>query len=210
VHTDPDLQARLDAAIAAAENRTDTEMVIVIERSSGSYRDVDQLAGAIFATTAVTLMLGVHLSFFDVADEWVVAPAVFAYVIGVVLSSKTFLLRRLLTSPARRAEQVKAAARVAFVEERVHATKTRNGVLFFFSDLEDGVEILADHGVKGRVDDGTWHAIAHELQAAAREDALVPAVERAFARVIDRLAARIPRTEARKVDEVARRLRVRS
>ncbi len=206
---DPDVHMRIDAALHAAEARTDAELVVAVERSSGSYRDVDCLAGTVAGALVVLAMLGAHLGVVDLADEWVVAPAVAAYVAALALSSRTFFLRRLLTSEARRAEQVREGARVAFVEERIHATATRNGVLFYFSDMENGCEIVADHGVRARVDDGTWHAIEQKLQAAAREDALVPAIERALAGVTDLLATKIPRTHERTKDEVERRLRVR-
>ncbi|MEZ0229223.1 MAG: hypothetical protein ACAI25_11410 [Planctomycetota bacterium] len=209
MHWDPDVHMRIDAALYAAEARTDAEIVVAVERASGSYRDVDCLAGAVIGAVVVLAMLGAHLGPFELADEWVVAPAVLAYVLALAVSSRTFFLRRLMTTEARRAEQVQQAARVAFVEEGVHATRTRNGVLFYFSDLENGCEIVADHGVKARVDDGTWHVIEQRLRQAAAEDALVPAIEKALSSVTELLATKIPRTSERVKDEVERRLRVR-
>lgn len=204
------VRKRLDAAIASAEERTDAELLVVIAPSSGPYRDVDHLAAAIVSAGACFALLSVDLGVYELPDEWIVAPVVAVYVLVVALSSRLFLLRRLFTTQARRAAQVKRAAQAAFVDEKVHATKTRNGVLFYFSDLENRVEIVADHGVKGRVDDATWSAVAFQLDAAARVDALAPAVEKALAGVTDLLAKRIPRTAGRGADEIARRIRVRS
>jgi putative membrane protein len=208
MHRDTQAHERLDKAIGEAEARTDVEMLVALARTSGQYRDLDHVAGATVAGVALAVMLTLHWGDFEIPDEWVVAPAVFAYVAGLVLSRKTFFARRLLSSRTRRATQVKRAARAAFVDEHVHATTRRNGVLFYFSELEHGVEIVADHGVQARVDDATWNSIAHELEAAARAAALEPALVKAVAGVTELLSKKVPKSE-KGVDELTRRIRVR-
>jgi len=200
---------RLQAAIVALEEKTDAEVMLAITRSSGSYRDIDHLAGTLAALLVLVVMLFVHFHGEEIDDHWVVSPVVAAYAVVAVISSRTFALRRLLTSARRRGTQVANAARSAFVEEHVHATKRRDGLLIYFSALEREVEIIPDLGIEGRLESGAWSAIQRDLEAAAHGQVLESAVTDALGAVGKLLAEKVPKTP-HDPDEIPHRLRVRS
>ncbi len=202
-------RAALDAAVAEAEKRTDAEILVAVVRASGSYADVDHLAAALAAMVALVAVLACHFHGLALPDHWIVPPIVAAYVAALLAARRTSALRRLLAGSARRERQVRRAARALFVEERLHATRARKGVLLYVSLLERSVLILPDFGIEGRVDGATWNALARELELAARErDQLEPALAKAVSAAGELLARRLPRSAASQ-DEIARRVLVR-
>ena len=81
-----------------------------------------------------------------------------------------------------------------FTRLRVWDTEANNGVLVYMLLADHAIEIVADRGVAGRVDDAEWAAICHELEAAMRAgdteggvrrcvDALSALLERHFPRL---------------------------
>lgn len=171
------LHDAIEAAVARAEEKTSAEIVVALCTASGSYRDVDYLAGAILAAAGLATMLFAPF----VVSPYLVLPYALALgAVGVVLSQRSGRLRRWLTTESRRRQQVAAGARLAMIEEGVTATRQRNGVLVYVSALEQAVELVADLGVEGKVPPGELNVIRHALQAAPRAQqgsALVAAVE---------------------------------
>ena len=65
------------------------------------------------------------------------------------------LLRRLVPA-SRRHAQVEVAARSAYLEEAVHGTRRRTGILVYLSDLEREVYLLPDPALEGRIPGSAW------------------------------------------------------
>src|SRR5437588_6537154 len=82
-------------AVREIEAKTDAEVVIVIRGRSGSYRQADYLCGAILAFLGLLFVL---FSPFDVHTYWVPFDVVILFGIGAFVCSRTYLLRRLLTT----------------------------------------------------------------------------------------------------------------
>src|SRR5581483_1911815 len=95
------------------------EVVVVVARSSGSYRDVDHLAAAIVVAPALVLSLFAHYHDRSLPDDLILPALVVLYVATLFVDARLGALRRLLTSRARRQRQVRAAARAAFVRAGV-------------------------------------------------------------------------------------------
>jgi putative membrane protein len=186
--------ARVESAIAALEEKTDARVLLAFVRSSGSYRDVDHVAATLAATVVLVSMLFVHFHGRGIDDHWILTPVVAAYVGVAFASARTFGVRRLLTSVRRRGTQVANAARATFVEERLHGTRQRSGILLYISWLEREVEIVPDLGIEGRLETAAWNAIRHDLEAATRGFELERAVLHALAATGKLLAEKIPRT----------------
>ncbi len=150
------LPSSVAEAVDALEAGTDAEVVVVIVGRSGSYDDVAAAAGV--AVTAATLaFLCWSPWLFDARhfpiDLALVYAVVFLVVRGLPAVTRAFAGRRRLV------EQVRAAARAAFVDENVHGTVDRLGLLVYWSRTERRVELVPDQGLLGRVPPDAWPAL---------------------------------------------------
>lgn len=174
----PDIQARIAAAIAAAESRTSGEIFCVLARRVSTYRDVS-LAWAAGAALVLPLLL-IPLGFdFDLSalpgfgGGWEAAhlasrsmpvgqllagyAAVQAVVFAAVLALTSIpAVRRLVTPRGLRDGRVRDAAMQQFLAHGLHVTEARTGVLIFAALSDHRVEIIADEGIHGRVDQTVW------------------------------------------------------
>lgn len=186
---DPQFLSQLEAAVGKAEAGTDAEIVVALSPLSGSYRDVDHRFGAAAALLVLaTLVLGPRA----VEPTWLVASVVVAYGVGLGLAARLSPIRRLMTPRRRRRSQVARASRLAFVEESVHATKDRYGVLLYVSFFERIAEVVADTGCDGKVDPARFYEIA---QAVSESGCSAPAVLEAIAKLGDALAKPFPKRQ---------------
>ncbi|HNH84466.1 MAG TPA: hypothetical protein PL157_18975 [Acidobacteriota bacterium] len=146
--------------VTEAETLTSAELVVVIQPQSGQYRDVAYLIGSGLAWLALAFMM-----YSDWVFEVVYLPfeLIGMAVIGGYLSTLT-PLRRWLTSSDRRSRQVQAAARAAFVEFEILHTRSRTGVLIYWSVVEQQVEIIADLGVMAAIPREAWKQALAEFQ----------------------------------------------
>lgn len=152
----PDFSARVEALVGEIERDTDAEIVVVAARRSGDYRDVPWLAGAVGALCALAVLLYSPLSFSDATTPAYVLAfgALFAWV-----AHRSDALLRLMTRPRRRLRQVEEVARATFVEEAVHGTRARTGVLIYVSESERRAALVRDLGLDGRVPGAAWNAL---------------------------------------------------
>ena len=154
-------------AIADVERLTGAEIVVVVRRVSGRYGEADYLAG--FVLSVITLLLLLYLptefplAFFPV-------DVVLSFGIGTALSGRLPALRRLFTRRAHQVENVRLAARAAFLDRDLSRLPGRNAVLVYVGLFERHVEVIADTGVRvaGLPE---WAQAVHELEApVARRD----------------------------------------
>jgi len=159
---DAAFHAAIEAAVARAEARTAAEFVVVLADRSGDYGDVDHRAGGILAFLLLAFMVYAP---FSVPEPVALLNVVVAYGAGFLLSRHTPALRRLLTSAARRREQVAQGARLAFAEEAVHATRARTGVLLYLSETERRGVLVPDVGIRGKVEGAALTPVERALGA---------------------------------------------
>jgi uncharacterized membrane protein len=141
--TDAETVRRLARCIQEIEARTEAEVVLVIRRASGLYRDVDFLAGAALAFAVLLFKLFSPWEFHPLS---IPLPLLLAFFAGARLSHSAgrYGPRRYLTTAARRAAQVKHAAAGCYRDRGVDRTDSRAGILLYFSALEQRAELLAD------------------------------------------------------------------
>lgn len=172
----PDIQARIAAAIAAAESRTSGEIFCVLARRVSTYRDVS-LAWA--AGAALLLPLGLIPLGFDPSalpgfgggweaahlasrsmpvGQLLAAYAAIQAVVFVAVLALTSIpaVRRLVTPRGLRDGRVRDAAMQQFLAHGLHVTEARTGVLIFAALSDHRVEVIADEGIHGRVDQAVW------------------------------------------------------
>ncbi len=182
--TDKESKA-LELLVGQLEANSSAEIVFAVAEQSGSYGDFD-LAPA--AAASWLTMGGLIFSPF-VFPDWSLLPAVLlAFFLGGLLARYSGYRHWLPRARARR--QVLAAARSAFVQEHVSATKDRSGILVYLSEREGEAQILADYGVQAVIPDAHWNAVVDQVGKAPREQrlsTLIAALEPCAALLADRL-----------------------
>ncbi|PXW58586.1 hypothetical protein [Methylobacterium sp. B4] len=168
---------RIATAIGRAEAGTTGEIVVLVAASAGLYRSPGlALALALGLALPWPLILLTELN----AGEIALAQA--GLVLGTLLLSLNPRLRVALTPRRWRRERAHAAARREFFAHGLTGTRGRTGVLIYVALAERYAEIVADKGVRVRVEETQWRAIVSELLAAAGRhalgDGLVTTVER--------------------------------
>lgn len=194
---------RMEALTDTIEASSAAEVVVTVASCSGSYRDVDLAWGSLFALATLLVLV---FSPLRVSEMGLIPNLLIAYGLGVFTSRRSSRMRRLLTTPARRRQQVADAARAAFLGEALDATPGRVGVLLYLSMLEGEVEVVADHGVTAALGLAPLNAFRHQM-AQVGDATLVPVFLEAFEALGQILGAQLPAT-AETVHRIPNRPRV--
>lgn len=137
---------RLTEAIAAVEAGTGAEVVVVQARRSDSWWELRFGLGAALGWGAVAILCWSPLTFHDLMIPIYAAAT---GLLGVAIGGTRLVVRQ---APERvRRARVELAARAAFVEEAVHTTPDRTGLLVYVSELEGLGMVIADEGVLARL-----------------------------------------------------------
>src|SRR5207237_5946194 len=161
-------QASSDAlagAVRDIEKDTNAEIVIVVRGRSGTYRHADYLCGSIIAMIGLIFVL---LSPFEFHTYWVPFDVVLLFAAGPVLSSRSDMIRRLLTAKNFRAQAARNGAAAMFYEAGIANTHAENGLLIYLSLLERRLEVIADRGILKAVPPLKWNHSLFELKQIAQ------------------------------------------
>jgi putative membrane protein len=134
----------LEAAVAEIEKTSAVEVVLAV-RPRARHWLVQHVVVAIAAGIGVLAFAVWH----HLARWEVVALPVIAGVVGLLAVELLGPLYRFLAPGELRDDHVREAARAAFVENRVHATRRRTGLLVFIAVRERRVELVGDTGLDG-------------------------------------------------------------
>jgi len=151
---DNSLLSTIERLVDEAEAQTSAELVVVIARRSGRYRDVPWKLGAGFALLMLAAVLYLPVDF---DADWIGVDVLLGFGIGFVLGLPEGGLHRWLTTRARREREVRRAAEAVFTSRGVSLTRERTGLLIYLSFLERRAEILWDVGLERRVPLATWN-----------------------------------------------------
>ncbi|MBI3356960.1 MAG: TPM domain-containing protein [Nitrospirae bacterium] len=158
-----DERERIKAAVHAAEQQTNAEIVPMIVARSGLYRDTQHWAGLTFALSVLTVLLtletlwlpwGWHAS----NAAWLVLATVLTYVLGAWLGTLAPIIR-LFTSTERMRHKVRLRAERGFAQHAVSQTRERTGVLIMLSILERQIYVLPDQPLAQRVPIDRWSQV---------------------------------------------------
>ena len=189
--------AKVSAAIAAAEARSDGEIVAVATDLSDPYHDV-ALHWAVLVLIAVLAWAAACPSCLEwwveaLLGGWRPEPSLrelltFLMVLAVVKFTAVLLilkympLRLALTPGATKQRRVRRRAVAVFKAAAERRTVGRTGILIYLSMAERRAEIVADEAILKVTDASTWGeamvALLTEVRAGRAADGMVAAIER--------------------------------
>lgn len=186
--TDACLQ-RIENAVTEAEKHTRAELLVVINRQSGSYADRELLFAVV---TGVLLHSSMILSEQVFPDTWLLPCTILAGALAFALARLLPPLRRALVTAARRQHQVLVGARNAFCALEASATRERTGLLIYVSQFEDRLFLLPDYGLESKVEPAAWQRLLEQIGPPSRHADLAAALEQFLRQAGDLLARAFP------------------
>jgi putative membrane protein len=147
-------------SVEKAEKKTVGEIVPMIVFESDRY-PATYFRASLFISLCATCL---YYYFFDISDKF--ENIIFVQFAGVFIGYLLAFIpsiRRFLVSAAERNEEVHQRALQGFIENNLHSTTNRSGVLIMVSLLERRVEILADIGINGKVTPDFWKDMVNKL-----------------------------------------------
>lgn len=156
---------RVRDCIAALEACSGAEVVATVSVSSGHYRHVDYLVGALASLASLLFYFFYPEPLFD---DVAIVVVVASFAVGALLSAAATGLRRLLVSRKLMDESVRTAARARFVDQGISMTQGRTGILVYVSLFERRVEVVADVGIPVDRLGARWSQAVQAIDAAAR------------------------------------------
>ena len=188
--TDDD-RSRIEAAIAKAEARSSGELVAVVARAASSYRTVAILWPALLTLIMPAILLTVRPA--TTAWHLYLAQTILFVGLGAVVHVPAVRLALVPRTVKRHA--ARKLARLQFIEQGLHLTTGRTGVLIFVSIAEHHVEILADAGIDQVVAPGTWDRAVATFVGQVRAGNVATGFLTIIEQIGDRLAQHFPRAE---------------
>ena len=150
---------QVEEAVTRAEQRTDAEIVTVLAPRADDYSYIPLLWASLIALVVPALVhfLDSDMTIYTLLMlQW--ATFVFLSLIFRIPVLTTFLI------PARvRHWRASNLARRQFLEQKLHHTQDRTGVLIFVSEAERYVEIIVDEGISQRLDNSDWGSIVSDF-----------------------------------------------
>ena len=200
--------ARVSSAIAAAEAKSDGEIIAIAADQSDSYHDV----GLHYAILVLFLVLAFFAAWPSQLEYWwtrimgwTAAPsqrelltllfglALFKFLV-VLFLMKWMPLRLLLTPGSTKTRRVRRRAVMLFKTGGERRTIGRTGILIYLSMGEHRAEIIGDEAITAVTTPETWGeamaALITDVKAGRPGDGIVAAVER----IGDVLAQHFPKT----------------
>ncbi|KQB52911.1 hypothetical protein AQS70_12455 [Pseudomonas endophytica] len=150
---------QVEEAVTRAEQRTDAEIVTVLAPRADDYSYIPLLWASLIALVVPALVhfLNSGLTIYSLLMlQW--ATFVFLSLIFRIPVLTTFMI------PARvRHWRASNLARRQFLEQKLHHTQDRTGVLIFVSEAERYVEIIVDEGISQHLDNSDWGSIVSDF-----------------------------------------------
>ncbi len=170
-------QARVGAAIKAAEDATAGEIVCVLARASSNHMTYATAWSALAALIAPWFLIA--LSSLSMRHIFLAQIVIFVAIFLVL--SEAAIGRFLVPRRARRAAAHRAAME-QFMIRGMARKQNRAGVLIFVSLAEHYARIVADEGIASKVDQAVWEdaiaALLERVRAGEIADGFIVAVEK--------------------------------
>jgi putative membrane protein len=145
------------------ERRTGAQVVVAVLGRARAYPEATWRAFSGGAALGAAVAVGVALAgprWPSATDGlWAAVLTLGAGILAALLAQALPGLSRVLVAPAARAQATRERARALFVDEGVHRTRDRIGVLMLVSLLERRVELVPDVGLAGRVPAPAWEEV---------------------------------------------------
>ena len=191
----PDDHARVSAAIAAAETKSDGEIIAICADQSDAYHDVG-LHWAVLAMVAVLALFAAMpqklVQIYDLVQGWSAEPTTRELLtlllflallkfLAVLFLLKWGPLRMLLTPGSTKTRRVRRRAIMLFKTGAERRTIGRTGILIYLSMAEHRAEIVGDEAITKVTTPDTWGeamtALLTHVKAGRPGDGIAAAVE---------------------------------
>lgn len=185
---DDAFQAAIEQAIEQAEAHSGAEIVLVVRKQSGSYRDLCWLAGA---GTAWLGLWGIIFADFHVHPLIVMLDTLLLFFFGAFVAGQT-AVRRWCSSRKRLDRQTNEGLLLALHQENILDTPRATGILVYWSRLEQRIETYADVGVERQLPPLHWHAFEFAMRQAEHMVDPRMALVQAIQKLGEQLAQHLP------------------
>ncbi len=159
-------QAKIEAAVKAAEAKTSGEIVPMLVDASYEYPRAELIGGGTLALAVASL---VSWLFGGESIWWFLPVFIGAFFLFQQLIRQLPGVRRLLIHPDEMSAEVEEKALVAFLENGLHQTRDRTGILILISLFERRVHVLADSGINARVPEKTWDEVVATITSGLKK-----------------------------------------
>jgi len=191
---------KLKQAIQELEKDVLGELVVVVAKSSDSYRFIPTLWAALIAL----VLPGIYLLsqwFFDggwtdSASETDLSTVYFVQVtvfFGLFMAFQWPPIQRLIIPSAIFRQRASRLAHEQFLVQRLHHTTERCGALVFISLLEHHVEIMVDQGLAKYVDNTYWAGTISRMSPLLRRGDIASACDQAIVSMSEAMHTHCPR-----------------
>ncbi len=182
---------RIKAATHEAESRTIGEIAVMVVESSDRYIEAEIIGGVILGSL---FSLIITVLFFH-SSLWSYIPLSFVfYFPSFFLFKMQPGLRTAFIGHTRKTHAVRQRALRAFYEKGLYKTRHNTGVLFFVSQLERKVWVLADKGIHEKISQEPLNKLAQSVSQGIREGRACDALCEAIKEAGDLLAGHFPKT----------------
>lgn len=185
-------QQKIEAAVKAAESKTSGEIVPMVVDSSYDYPRAELIGGG---TLALAVGLMVSWYFGGESIWWFLPVFIVGFFIFQQLIRYLPALKRKLIHPDELTEEVKEKALVSFIEQGLHETRDRTGILILISLFEHRVQVLADSGINEKVPEHTWEELVDIIVAGLKSGDACTATCQAITRCGELLQEHFPRKD---------------
>ncbi len=185
-------QQKIETAVKAAEMKTSGEIVPMVVNSSYDYPRAELIGGG---SLALATGLLVSWGFGGESIWWFLPVFIVGFFIFQQLIHNIPELKRWLIHPEELTEEVKEKALVSFLEQGLHETRDRTGILILISLLERRVQVLADSGINAKVPENTWKEVTDIITAGLKSEDACAAICQAIDLCGELLQEHFPRKD---------------
>lgn len=176
---------KIEQAVKSLETRSCGEIVPYYVPSSHSYPEVPwRFAALLGFTAAIGLSVLSYLWLLPYRIHLLEGAIFVASVmlVGYFLPRFFPSLIRMAVSSEDLSWHVRSRAMNAFLEENLHHTQERVGVLIFISRLEHQVVVLGDAGINSKVEEKDWQEVVNEVLEGIRGNEIGNGLVKAIAK----------------------------
>lgn len=184
-----DEKQRIEAAVKTAEEKTSGEIVPMVVDASYEYPRAELIGGG---TLALASGLLVSWAVGGESIWWFLPVFIGGFFLFQLLIRNWPDLKRKLISPEELDIEVKEKALVSFLEQSLHETRDKTGILILISLFEHRVQVLADSGINAKVPEHTWEEIVEIITAGLKSNDTCSAVCQAVERCGELLQEHFP------------------
>jgi putative membrane protein len=151
---------RIEEAVKQAESKTSGEIVPMCLANSDFYPAAHYRSAFVFSfiiATAFYYKWGTSLD-----SMWFFSIIIIGMILGYFAAYLPFV-KKIFLIKKETAEEVYQRALQAFLENNLHNTRDRTGILIMISVLEKRIEVLADIGINDKATSETWNNLVSNL-----------------------------------------------